>query len=568
MIKGILIALICTLISCSGVEYPEKLTSNIAFENASNIDLNWKAEPDYNSCIISFNPIPGATSYTLNSENIVLDVIPSRDYKDGRLTREMKSLESNKEYTVFLSAFSGGDKKDLDTKLTFKTKDIRENPPKYPPVAYLEKRNSNSAEVSFILEADMHYKAWWVDKNVTPIKVTTKEGSVSETKTETIQITGLNPNYEYEIHILHGYKENEWGEESAKVTIPKFDGVDASVNFTLKEDGSFTITNYSEGNQIYLIDKNLEYFFTVGSEGKLSFDKLPPLTRLEFYAISLNGDTVTAYSNRQSILTPIKVEEKISQNEIVLFWPEEKDTIYDTSLTFTPIEGRNYPSVVVNDVSSSDGVSKLVISNLVSNTSYDISIKAKTLDGSVSTWSKTIKTPSYEGIYRYTSGVPGVRDIFEVEVKSRASGKYPYEILITENDSGYDGTNHRIAPLVEDEISSFISFNDTSQDYMKAYIWNNKKWNTTTLSPTSWKPDSEKIIGDYMESQVISKANGMSLTTQTIFEFKVVDNNSVLVFSNKGIGKNSVFVNLGLFKNPLAISKDDQYIYVLERRVK
>ena len=68
---------------------------------------------------------------------------------------------------------------------------------------------------------------------------------------------------------------------------------------------------------------------------------------------------------------------------------------------------------------------------------------------------------------------------------------------------------------------------------MKAYIWNNKKWNTTTLSPTSWKPDSEKIIGDYMESQVISKANGMSLTTQTIFEFKVVDNNSVLVFSGR-----------------------------------
>ena len=109
MIKGILIALICTLISCSGVEYPEKLTSNIAFENASNIDLNWKAEPDYNSCIISFNPISGATSYTLKSGDIVLDVIPSRDYKDGRLTREMKSLESNKEYTVSLSAFSGGD---------------------------------------------------------------------------------------------------------------------------------------------------------------------------------------------------------------------------------------------------------------------------------------------------------------------------------------------------------------------------------------------------------------------------------------------------------------------------
>lgn len=568
MIKGILIALICTLISCSGVEYPEKLTSNIAFENASNIDLNWKAEPNYNSCIISFNPIPGATSYTLNSENIVLDVIPSRDYKDGRLTREMKSLESNKEYTVFLSAFSGGDKKDLDTKLTFKTKDIRENPPKYPPVAYLEKRSRTSAEVSFVLEAGMYYKAWWVDKNVTPVKVTVKEGYVSETKTETIIINGLNEDYEYEIHILHAYKENEWGEESAKVTIPKFDGVDASVNFTLKEDGSFTITNYSEGNQIYLIDKNLEYFFTVGSEGKLPFDTLPPLTRLEFYAICLDGDTVTAYSNRQSILTPIKVEEKISQNEIVLSWAEVEDTVYDTDLTFIPIEGRNYPSAVVNNVSSSNGVSSIVISNLVSNTSYDISIKAKVADGSDSTWSKKIKTPSFEGIYRYTSGVSGIRDIFEVEVKSRDSGKYPYEISITENDSAYVDERHVIAPLVEEEISSYISFNDTSKPYMKAYIWNNKKWNTTTLSPTSWKPDSEKIIGDYMESQVISKANGMSLTTQTIFEFKVVDNNSVLVFSNKGIGKNSVFVNLGLFKNPLAISKDDQYIYVLERRGK
>lgn len=568
MIKGILIALFCTLISCSGVDYPEKLTNNIAFENASNIDLNWKAVPDYNSCIISFNPIPGATSYTLKSGDIILDVIPSRDYKAGRLIREMKSLESNKEYTVSLSAFSGGDKKDLDTTLTFKTKDIRENPPKYPPVAYLEKRSSNSAEISFILEAGMYYKAWWVDKNVTPVKIEVKEGYVSESKTETITINGLNPKNEYEIHILHAYKENEWGSERTNVTIPKFDGVEASVVFKLNEDGSYSVSNYSEGNQIYLVDKNLEYVFNVKSEGKLPFDSLPPLTRLEFYAISLAGDTVTAYSNRQSILTPIKVEEKISQNEIVLSWAEAKDTIYEAFLTFTPIEGRNYPSAVVNDVSSSDGVSSIVISNLVSNTSYDVSIKAKLSDGSVSTWSKKIKTPSFEGIYRYTSGVKGIRDIFEVEVKSRDSGKYPYEISITENDSAYVDERHVIAPLVEEEISSYISFNDTSKPYMKAYIWNNKKWNTTTLSPTSWKPDSEKIIGDYMESQVISKASGMSLTTQTIFEFKVVDSNPVLVFSNKGIGKNSVFVNLGLFKNPLAISKDDQYVYVLERRGK
>ena len=99
---------------------------------------------------------------------------------------------------------------------------------------------------------------------------------------------------------------------------------------------------------------------------------------------------------------------------------------------------------------------------------------------------------------------------------------------------------------------------------MKAYIWNNKKWNTTTMTPSSWKPKSESVTGDRMESLVLSKALFMELTTETVFEFTVRDGNPVLIFSNKGIGKNSDFVNLGLFKNPL--DPGNPYVYVLERR--
>ncbi|MGN0906186.1 MAG: hypothetical protein ACI4NM_03480 [Bullifex sp.] len=563
---GIIItALMCLLVSCSGAEYPVKLTESVAFESAVSADPAWAAEPGYDSCVISFDPVPGATSYTLNVGEILTDVIPSRDFSSGRIVRKVSGLESDTEYTVSLTAKSGGTVKNVDKTFSFRTRDIKEFPPVSDPVAYVGKRGIDYATVSFVLEKDMYYRAWWVDRNQTPVYVREESGQASSSGTRTITISGLEPDSVYEIHIQHAYREGEWGDAAALVIIPEYSGMEATLDFTLKEEGSYSVTGeIPSGSSLYLADADLQYFIKADGNGNLPFDELPSLTRMEFYAVAQDGSSVTAYSNRQTILTPVKPEVNSIQNEIVLTWPAVDGASYTVSALPVKREGRSYPDFIISDVTDSNGSSSVSLSGLVSRTTYDISVSAKLKDGSVSVWNDTVTTPSYEGTYRYTAGDYGIRSVFEVSVTARDEGLYPYEIKVSSGDSAYDGNTHVIAPLVEEPVSSFISFSNTSKPYMKAYVWNNKKWNTTSMTPSSWKPKSETVTGDRIVSEVLSKAMFMELTTETVFEFTVRDGNPVLIFSNKGIGKNSDFVNLGLFKNPL--DPVNPYVYVLERR--
>ena len=562
MFRILFMALLCLLVSCSGAEYPEKLTESIAFGNAGKADPQWEAMPSYDSCTISFAPVPGATSYVLKVGERVTDVIPSRDFSSGRLRREVKGLESDTEYTVSLTAKSGGLMKEVEKIFTFKTRDIKELPPSYAPVAYVEKRGSTSAVVSFILEDGMYYRAWWVDASQSPVYVRQESGVASSSGKSTVTIDRLAQDKTYEIHIQHAYRDGEWGDESTLVTIPVWSGMEPTLEFTLSDGGSYTYSDVPEGSVPYLVDGELQHF--IKADGHLPFDELPSLTRMEFYLISVKDEQVKAFSNRQTILTPVKPEVRTLQNEITLSWPETEGAVY--TVTAEPVKRaeRSYPDFVIGDVSSADGTSSVSLTGLVSRTPYDITVSAKLKDGSVSVWKDRVTTSSYEGTYRYTAGDYGIRSVFEVSGKARDEGIYPYEIAVSRGDSAYDGNEHVIAPLVEENITSYISFSNSSKPYMKAYIWNNKKWNTTTMTPSSWKPKSESVTGDRMESLVLSKALFMELTTETVFEFTVRDGNPVLIFSNKGIGKNSDFVNLGLFKNPL--DPVNPYVYVLERR--
>ena len=453
--------------------------------------------------------------------------------------------------------------KEVEKTFTFKTRDIKELPPSYAPVAYVEKRGQTTADVSFILEEGMYYRAWWVDASQSPVYVRQESGVASSSGKRTVTIDNLDSDKTYEIHIQHAYRDGEWGDESTLVTIPEYSGMEPNLEFTLSDDGSYTYSgDVSDGSMLYLVDGELQHF--IKADGKLPFTELPSLTRMEFYLISVKDEQVKAFSNRQTILTPVKPEVRTLQNEITLSWPETEGAVY--TVTAEPVKRaeRSYPDFVIGDVSSADGTSSVSLTGLVSRTPYDIMVSAKLKDGSVSVWKDRVTTSSYEGTYRYTAGDYGIRSVFEVSVTARDEGIYPYEIAVSSGDSAYDGNEHVIAPLVEENITSYISFSNSSKPYMKAYIWNNKKWNTTTMTPSSWKPKSESVTGDRMESLVLSKALFMELTTETVFEFTVRDGNPVLIFSNKGIGKNSDFVNLGLFKNPL--DPVNPYVYVLERR--
>ena len=165
----------------------------------------------------------------------------------------------------------------------------------------------------------------------------------------------------------------------------------------------------------------------------------------------------------------------------------------------------------------------------------------------------------------------GVRSAFWVDVKESPEGDYPYYITISETDPAYDGNKYQVMPLIDDTLPSYapiegnIKYSDTSKEFMKAYRWNAKKWNKTTMSPSEWRPESTEIVGDSVTSIVYSKAMGMNLYTKTQFSFRYVDGKKELVFTNKGEGANAGFVNMGLFTNKNPSPGLDKYSFVLTR---
>ena len=158
-----------------------------------------------------------------------------------------------------------------------------------------------------------------------------------------------------------------------------------------------------------------------------------------------------------------------------------------------------------------------------------------------------------------------------MDVKESTDSAYPYYITVSENDPAFDGNKYMIMPLIDDSLSSYvpiegnIKYRDESEEFMKAYKWNAKKWNKTAMAPSEWKPQSTVINGDSVTSLVYSKAVGMNLYTKTQFSFRYRDGKKELVFYNAGEGSSAGFVNIGLFTNPEPSPGLDKYSFVLTK---
>lgn len=89
-----------------------------------------------------------------------------------------------------------------------------------------------------------------------------------------------------------------------------------------------------------------------------------------------------------------------------------------------------------------------------------------------------------------------------------------------------------------------------------AYLTNSKKWNTTSMTPSSWRisstPGEKEGIIDHVLTETTSKALFINATTWTRFSFKEADINNdgqvepFVKFKNTG----DKFAQMGLTTNP------------------
>ena len=342
---------------------------------------------------------------------------------------------------------------------------------------------------------------------------------------------------------------------------------------SLTVDGdTFSLTTSPSGKEIFLLSRSDKSFsYKIPNEKfVIPSSILPSMERDEYFAYNITDNTL---SNAVSFTSPMKTETTVTPDSITMEWEESEEALYFVSVNvINDNEKRVIPEPIIRDVESDGEKAVFKLDKLVSNTNYEIEITFTLPDGASSTYKERVKTDSYVGTYAWL-GYPsdGIRSAFWVDVKESTDSAYPYYITVSENDPAFDGNKYLIMPLIDDSLSSYvpiegnIKYRDESEEFMKAYKWNAKKWNKTAMAPSEWKPQSTVINGDSVTSLVYSKAVGMNLYTKTQFSFRYRDGKKELVFYNAGEGSSAGFVNIGLFTNPEPSPGLDKYSFVLTK---
>ena len=562
---------ILLLVSCTPIDYPSSDYSSASIEEVKTKDPMWSVEKGSKNAIVSFSPLEGVDSYSIilsqeGGDTRSFSVLPS-SFSLGRFHREIKGLLPDTNYTLSLQVECGGEKGKVEESYAFTTEDSSSDKPEYAPYAFCEIRNETSATIHFNLEEGMWYRmVLYSEEDIGSKEFVFHSSGYSDS----YDILGLEESKSYTLTIQHGKKNGEWGIVKREVEIDKY-RVPATMKLSVNGN-TFTLDTSPSGKEIYLLsrsDRSFSYKITA-EEFVIPTSILPSMERDEYFAYNRTDNTL---SNAVSFTSPMKTEVTVTPDSITLEWEESEEALYFVSVkVINDNDKRVIPEPMVRDVESDGERAVLKLDKLVSNTNYEIEITFTLSDGASSTYKERVKTDSYVGTYAWL-GYPsdGIRSAFWVDVKDSTDSAYPYYITVSDKDPAFDGNKYMIMPLIDDSLSSYvpiegnIKYRDESEEFMKAYKWNAKKWNKTSMAPSEWKPQSTTINGDSVTSLVYSKAVGMNLYTKTQFSFRYREGKKELVFYNAGEGSSAGFVNIGLFTNPEPSPGLDKYSFVLTK---
>lgn len=279
------------------------------------------------------------------------------------------------------------------------------------------------------------------------------------------------------------------------------------------------------------------------------------------------------------VFTPLKLELDSQNGTINLSWTAVEHEVSTMVKVFDYDSMELLSLAPLGPVSQQGTVNSASYGNfynpLKEGITYAFQVESKLADGTVFSSAvvpaETVVidwTGTYQWVYPGTAPSTKVENYtIEVVAKGKTykglagpsdASEYPYYIYASELDSHYDGTQYRLMPLVDPVLDTTyvpgqeVEYKDTSQSYMLTYRWNAGKWNSSSMSPSSWKIDKgpldfpSLIKRDIYKAQVVSKAVGASLITTSISEFMMVDGEKYMLFSNSGSG----IVNSNLYKNP------------------
>lgn len=246
-------------------------------------------------------------------------------------------------------------------------------------------------------------------------------------------------------------------------------------------------------------------------------------------------------------------------------------------------------------ISYDSSANAFIISGLESLTEYEVTILAKKAGKTVASDAATETTTTFKGVYSWTNETEktdgSYQSNFVVEVvEAPAESSFKYYVLTHQDDNlckeYVDTVGLRISPLLKDNESlpDSVTYpsdeagamkNAGNPNYLRAYVWNNLKWNSSTSKPDTFNNITASISGDKVTATADSTALGVTLTTTTEFEFIEEDGETKLKFFNKITGNNGGLfggiaqgiANNALRKNPdPGTDVNGEYTFYLEMR--
>lgn len=421
------------------------------------------------------------------------------------------------------------------------------------PDVFLSVRNETDVELEVNPILDLLYLTYKVEiQGDEPTREIEYDGTdilLSEGK---IKIDGLSQTGNYTIIVSHKLVESsEYSPKTTTIIVPAY-SINASIELSTT-DNAFVINNLPQDTTKVTLYKRLDSDVTsesivvkdgidISSSKEIPFSSvLKSLEHGYFYVATENE--ISNIVNITAPLMPISQVKENYKSAIIEFDFDEAVNTNELLFNVSTTSGTN--SRITAEIEGN----KVIILGLDSNTQYaDLSLDITNSEYDVNPYIvDSFATKSFAGEtgtkqYEWTGYFKDEEKLsyFRIVVKDPQlledpiDSDFPYYVYFAEDDPVMDNSEYtnkelRIMPLIDTKAGdtmptkdSPIYRNDTILPNY-AYKANNSKWNRLASSPlfqpSSWYIETPEITGDQVDSTTQSTAFGMTLPTETSFEF-------------------------------------------------
>ena len=577
---GAMLLILCMLFSCEPVVKDSLSTAPVEANATTTVSITQvSGQPKRLS--VRFSPVPNASDYQVIATEANLSSGSKLGLEDSSAT-VMDSDFSGSSFTCILDNLVPGGTYDIsiqaknnantDWVTVYKTERKVNDaaPAENEKPTYSISPNAAKTALNVKLDTAVGYKYLISLNQVNARAAAETSGIITGTGRTAEYSFKVSPEAEYSVGVSYAYitaSDESLMTGNAQSSASSEQSIDMSAydsNIKLEyndETSSFDVSGLKDGTKSVSIvssDGSLSSSPVAVSGSEISIPASDFLDGLDHGYFSVNATMDDASVKMSTTSVWCFVAPIISNSDDAALWQT-----YSVSWSVSPSIEATYKVEVSEDSSNTNTIpadpsrkveatasaSGLSITGLSSRTKYIAEVSIRTSDNFTYDLKLPFETKSFAGNYiwenQYYDGKPeNGPENFSVTVSAGSdSGSFPYSVKINSDDSNWDGTMHRVMPLVDStgEIPAidFASPQEGYEDSNKAYEWNFRKWANIDLSgpigalatPKSWQPTSATVYRDSVTTAVLSKTL-VDAETETTFSFNEINGVPCLIFRN------------------------------------